>query len=82
MKIKRILHASDFSKASRPALALAVAPARAFKTELIIGHASPAPDRQRGRAHHAHGEGSRPHRERAPLSRSPARPAVHCGQRC
>jgi len=39
MKIRRILHPSDFSRASRPALALARELARAFEAELILCHA-------------------------------------------
>ena len=39
MKIKRIVHATDFSRASRPALALALDLARAFEAELILCHA-------------------------------------------
>lgn len=40
MTIKRILHASDFSKASRPAFRLARQMARALKAELIVFHAA------------------------------------------
>jgi nucleotide-binding universal stress UspA family protein len=36
MKIKRILHASDFSRASRPAFHLACDLARTLKAELIV----------------------------------------------
>jgi nucleotide-binding universal stress UspA family protein len=39
MRVRRILHASDFSPASRPALQLARDLARAFKAELILFHA-------------------------------------------
>lgn len=39
MTIRRILHASDFSPASRPALKLARELARAFKAELLLFHA-------------------------------------------
>jgi len=39
MTIRRMLHATDFSPASRPALALARALAKAFKAELILFHA-------------------------------------------
>lgn len=39
MIVKRILHASDFSRASRPALRLATDLARAFRAEMILFHA-------------------------------------------
>jgi nucleotide-binding universal stress UspA family protein len=39
MTIKRILHASDFSPAGRPAFTLARELAQAFKAELILFHA-------------------------------------------
>lgn len=39
MSIRRILHATDFSRASRPALALACALAKSFHAELILFHA-------------------------------------------
>lgn len=39
MAIKRILHASDFSKASQPALKLALEMAKACGAELILFHA-------------------------------------------
>lgn len=39
---KRILHASDFSRASRPAFRVARDLARAFKAQLILFHALPA----------------------------------------
>jgi nucleotide-binding universal stress UspA family protein len=39
MAIKRILHASDFSSASRPAFRLAQELARVFRSELILCHA-------------------------------------------
>jgi universal stress protein A len=42
MKVfRRILHATDFSKASRPALAKAIALARQNRTPLLIAHALP-----------------------------------------
>jgi nucleotide-binding universal stress UspA family protein len=39
MTIKRIFHASDFSRASRPAFRLAQQLAKAFRAELIVFHA-------------------------------------------
>jgi nucleotide-binding universal stress UspA family protein len=39
MTIRRILHATDFSPASRPALQLAREMAKVFKAELILFHA-------------------------------------------
>lgn len=39
MTIRRILHATDFSPASRPALALARTLATTFKAELVLFHA-------------------------------------------
>lgn len=38
MRIKRLLHATDFSAASRPAFRLAQELARAFKSELVLCH--------------------------------------------
>ena len=38
MKLRRILHASDFSRASRAALAEAIAMAKADRAELILAH--------------------------------------------
>lgn len=40
MTIRRILHATDFSPASRPALQLARELAKAFKAELVLFHAA------------------------------------------
>jgi nucleotide-binding universal stress UspA family protein len=42
MKVRRILHPSDFSPASRAAFARAVADARAGRAELLIVHVLPA----------------------------------------
>lgn len=43
MRITRLLHATDFSAASRPALRLAHELARAFKSELVLCHAYQRP---------------------------------------
>lgn len=45
MKVRRILHPSDFSSASRTALAKAIAMAKADRAELLVAHvlAFPAP---------------------------------------
>jgi len=42
MKVRRILHPTDFSQASRAAFARAVADARAGRAELLVAHVLPA----------------------------------------
>ena len=42
LKVRRILHPSDFSTASRAALARAIADARADRAELLLVHVLPA----------------------------------------
>lgn len=67
MKIQRIVHATDFSKASRPALGLAIELARAFKAELILGqHAGRAGGRGRGDRARGAASARRPDRPRDP----------------
>ncbi|MFQ5839579.1 MAG: universal stress protein [Candidatus Methylomirabilales bacterium] len=48
MRIKRVLHASDFSKASRPAFQLARDLAKAFKAQLVLFYAYEPPPRVMG----------------------------------
>lgn len=43
MRIRRLLYATDFSAASRPAFRLAQGLARAFKSELVLCHAYERP---------------------------------------